>query len=236
MAVATLSPARALRRPRRADPRAIVGVFLSLAALAGSVAFWVSTTDARPILIALHDLPAGATLSAADLGIAYIRADDAVYRAALSGDMLDSLVGRQLGEPVHAQQVLARAQLADQFGLAPNQVAITIPAKPDTAVDGRLRAGDAVQILVTVADKSRNEAHSREVLDRAQVYEVGRDVSLTSSTPTGASETAASARGTIASVTLAVTVEQARQLAEARRTGDLDILLLPPSASAPGQP
>ena len=35
----------------------------------------------------------------------------------------------------------------------------------------------------------------------------------------------------IASVTLAVTADQARQLAEARRTGDLDILLLPPAAA-----
>jgi Flp pilus assembly protein CpaB len=161
MAVATLSPTRALHRPRRADPRAIVGVFLTLAALAGSVAFWVSATEARPVLVAARDLPAGATLSASDLGIAYIRADDAVYHAALPSDMLESLVGRQLGEPIHAQQVLARAQLADRFGLAPDQVAITIPARPDSAVDGRLRPGDSVQVLVTVSDKSRNEAHAR---------------------------------------------------------------------------
>jgi Flp pilus assembly protein CpaB len=233
MAVATLSPARALRRPRRADPRAIVGVFLTLAALAGSVAFWVSTTDARPVLIAIHELPAGATLTAADLGIAYIRADDDIYRAALPGDTLDALVGRQLGEPIHAQQVLSRAQLADQFGLARDQVAITIPAKPDTAVDGRLRPGDTVQVLVTVTDKSRNEAHATEVLDRAQVFEVGRDVSLTGSSVAG-SDSDNAGRGAIASVTLAVTEDQARQLAEARRTGDLDILLLPPSV--PGQP
>jgi Flp pilus assembly protein CpaB len=205
-----------------------VGVFLTLAALAGSVAFWVSATDARPVLIAIHDLPAGAKLSAADLGIAYIRADDAVYHAALPGDMLDSLVGRELGEPVHAQQVLARAQLADQSGLAPDQVAITIPAKPDSAVDGRLRPGDTVKVLVTVSYKSRNEAHTREVLEGAQVFEVGRDVSLTSSTA-GGSSGADDGRGTIASVTLAVSIDQARQLAEARRTGDLDILLLPPS-------
>jgi Flp pilus assembly protein CpaB len=233
MVVATLSPARALRRPRRADPRAIVGVFLTLAALAGSVAFWVSATDAKPVLIAVHDLPAGATLSAADLGIAYIHADDTVFNAALPGDVLDSLVGRQLGEPIHAQQVLARAQLADQFGLAPDQVAITIPAKPDTAVDGRLRPGDAVQILVTVTDKSSNAAHAQVVLDRAQIFQVGRDVSLTSSSATG-SDSSNTTHGTIASVTLAVTADQARQLAEARRTGELDILLLPPSV--PGQP
>jgi Flp pilus assembly protein CpaB len=231
MAVATLSPARALRRPRRADPRAIVGVFLTLAALAGSVAFWVSATDARPVVIAAHDLPAGATLTAADLGVAYIRADDAVYRAALPSDMLESLVGRQLGEPIHAEQVLARAQLADQFGLAPDQVAITIPARPESAVDGRLRPGDSVQVLVTVTDKTRNEARAHAVVDRAQVFEVGHDASLTSSAATSA-DSADAARGSIASVTLAVSLDQARQLAEARRMGELDVLLLPPTGQS----
>src|ERR1700736_4827268 len=115
MAVATLSPARALRRPRRADPRALIGVFITLAALAGSIAFWVGASDARPILVAARDLPAGATLLSSDLTVAYVRMDDAVYRAALPADALESLVGRQLGEPIHAQQVLARAQVADQL-------------------------------------------------------------------------------------------------------------------------
>ena len=227
MAVATLTSARSLRRPRRADPRAIVGIVLTLAALAGSVAFWVSATDARPVLIATHDLPAGATLSTADLGVAYVRMDDVVYRAALPADTLSTLVGRQLGEPIHSQQVLARAQIADQLGLAPDQVAITIPARPDSAVDGRLRPGDAVQVLVTVADKTRNEAHARQVLERALVFEVGHDVALSSSG--ASSDSATSAHGAITSLTLAVTPDQARQLAEARRTGELDIVLLPPA-------
>jgi Flp pilus assembly protein CpaB len=227
MAVATLSPARALRRPRRADPRAIVGIVLTLATLAGSVAFWVSATDARPVLIATHDLPAGATLQSSDLGVAYVRVDDDVYHAALSLDMLESVVGRQLGEPIHAEQVLARAQLADQVGLTRDQVAITIPARPDSAVDGRLRPGDSVQILVTVTDKARNEARAREVLDRALVYGVGRDVPLGGTSLSGSDSGGDVRRGTITSLTLAVTAEQARQLAEARRTGDLDVVLLP---------
>src|SRR5437588_630818 len=100
MTLATLSTAGTLRRPRRADPRALIGVFLTLAALAGSVTFWVSATDARPVLIATHDLPAGATLRSSDLDVTYVRLDDAVYRAALPSDMLDTLVGRQLAEPV----------------------------------------------------------------------------------------------------------------------------------------
>jgi Flp pilus assembly protein CpaB len=226
MAVATLTSTRALRRPRRADPRAIVGIVITLVALAGSVAFWVSTTDSRPVLVATRDLPAGATLSNADLGIAYVRVDDAVYRAAVPADSLQSLVGRELGEPIHAQQVLARAQIANQLALGRDQVAITIPARPDSAVDGRLRPGDSVQILVTVSDKSRDTAHTSQVLERAQVYEVGRDAPLAGSSAT-TSDTSAP-RGAITSVTLAVTADEARQLAEARRTGDLDIVLLPP--------
>lgn len=226
MAVATLTSARALRRPRRADPRALIGVFLTLAALAGSVAFWVSVSDARPVLVATHDLPAGATLAASDLSVAYVRMDDELYRAALPSDTLDSLVGRQIGEPMHAQQVLARAQLAEQLGLAPDQVAITIPARPESAVDGRLHPGDTVQVLVTVADKTRNEAHARQVLEHARVFEVGHDPPLASSSL--ASDAAQTSRGPITSVTLAVTPDQARQLAEARRSGELDVLLLPP--------
>src|SRR5918911_1061687 len=106
LVVATLSPARALRRPRRADPRALIGIFITLAALAGSVAFWVGASDARPVVIATRDLPAGATLHSSDLAVAYVHMEDRLYEAALPADMLDGLVGRQLGEPVHAQQLL----------------------------------------------------------------------------------------------------------------------------------
>jgi Flp pilus assembly protein CpaB len=152
--------------------------------------------------------------------------DEPLYRAALPADVLDSLVGRQIGEPIHAHQVLASAQVADRTGLAPNQVAITIPARPDSAVGGRLRPGDTVQVLVTVTDKSRNEARTRLVLDRARIFEVGREQAFGSSSLSAEADTRG--RGSIASVTLAVTADQARQLAEARRTGELDVLLLPP--------
>jgi Flp pilus assembly protein CpaB len=229
MAVATLNSARALRR-RRTDPRALVGVCLTVAALAASVAFWVGASDARPVVIATRELPAGSTLHATDLTVAYLRMDDALYAAAVPSDTLGALIGRQLGEPAHAQQVLARAQVADRIGLAANQVAITIPAKPDNAIDGRLRPGDTVQVFVTVVDKARNEAHTRVVLDTAQIYQVGREQSFGSTSVTSDPDTAA--RGAIASLTLVVTADQARQLAEARRTGELDVLLLPPAEVA----
>jgi Flp pilus assembly protein CpaB len=228
LVVATLSPARALRRPRRADPRALIGIFLTLASLAGSIAFWVGASEARPVLVATRDLPAGATLHSTDLTVAYVRMDERLLDAAVPSDLLDSLVGRQLAEPIHAQQVLARAQVADRLGLARDQVAMTIPAHPDSAVDGQLKPGDTVQVLVTVVDKARNEAHTRLVLDHAQVFDVGRDQAFSSSSSSGSDTPAA--RGAINSVTLALSPDDARQLAEARRSGDLDVLLLPPAA------
>src|SRR5437764_11826260 len=80
MVAATLSSARVLRRPRRTDPRAFIGLFLTVAALAGSISFWVSTSESRPVLVALRDLPVGSTLHSSDLTVAYVRMDDNLYR------------------------------------------------------------------------------------------------------------------------------------------------------------
>jgi Flp pilus assembly protein CpaB len=211
-----------------------VGVFLTLAALAGSVGFWVRSSDVRPVLVAARDLPPGATLQAADLTVAYVHMDDALIGAAVSADDVNSLAGRQLKEPVHAQQILVRAQLAARDGLAADQVAMTIPARNDSAVDGGLQPGDFVQILLTVSDKNRGEAHTVVALERAHVLGVGRDQSTSISSSSSLADENRFARGALSSVTLAVTPEQARHLAEARRSGDLDILLLPPTE--PAQP
>lgn len=233
-AVMSVGPARALRRPRRVDVRAVAGVLVTLVAFGGSLAYWASSTSARTVVVATHELPVGATLASGDLAIAQAHLEEPVYDAAVPGEAMDSLVGRELTEPAHAQQVLARAQVAGKPPLAADQMALTIPARPDTAAGGRLRPGDAVRVLATVADKSKGEAHTRVVLDRAVVFDVGRD-QATSSLGSGADATDRSSRGAIATVTLEVTADQARDLAEARRGGELDIALLPPRSSAMGQ-
>src|ERR1041384_6099217 len=109
MAVAALSPPRAIRQPRRLDARALFGPFLLLLATAGSIAFWGVSSDTRAVLVATRDLPAGATLTATDPALARVRVDEAIYSAAIADDELTNLVGKQLAEPVHAQQLLVRA-------------------------------------------------------------------------------------------------------------------------------
>ncbi len=225
MSSATLSPVRALRRPRRLDWRALFGLFLLLFATGGSITFWSSSSDTRAVLIATRDLPAGAELGIGDLAVARVRVDDAIYQAAVPAAELASLVGTQLAEPVHAQQLLVRAQFSTRPRLGANQLALTIAISPETSVGGRVRSGDAVEVLLTV-DKGKPEARTTVVLPRAAVYDVGYDQRVTVVNTDPADHPAA--QGPVKWLTLVVSQEQALQLTQAKGQGDLDVALLPP--------
>jgi Flp pilus assembly protein CpaB len=225
MSAASLTPARALKQPRQIDARAAIGVLLTLIAVAGSIIFWTASSDTRAVVVANRDLPAGAILGPADLGVTRVRVDDAIYQAAVPASDLRALVGQQLGEPIHIDQVLARAQISSRPRLGPEQVALTIAVSPETAVGGTLRPGDQVEVLATT-DKGKPTAKTTVVLPRATVYDVGHaetvgavNVSMTGS---------ASPPSSIRSVTLIVGQDQALQLAQAKWAGDIDVALLPP--------
>lgn len=229
----TLTPARAVKGRRlRVDPRALCGLLLIVLSVAGGVLYAGSINQGRGVVIAARDLPAGAVLGPDDLLIASARLDDSVYAAAIPAAEAAALIGRPLGEPVHARQVLARAQLASGLILGPDQEALTIPVKPENAAGGRLRPGDAVRVRVTT-DKGKPTSKTAVVIDRATVFAVGQDerTRIVSGGASGAAETAGGAGdpGTLATLTLILTPEQAQALAHARWDGDLDVTLLPPS-------
>src|SRR6516165_5490951 len=96
MATTVLSPGRVLRRPHHLDRRAVLGIFLLLVAVGGSLTFWSASSSTTAVLVATHNLPAGATLSTDDVAIARVRVDDATYQAAVPASELGSVVGRQL--------------------------------------------------------------------------------------------------------------------------------------------
>jgi Flp pilus assembly protein CpaB len=222
MAVISASPTRALRRPLRLDVRALVGILLMLVATAGSIAVWSAEQDTRSVLVLARELPVGATLAQGDLNVSRARLDDAVYEAAVPANQLSSMVGRQLSEPAHANQLLARAQISTQPRLAPGQMVMAIPIRTDAAAGGRIRAGDSVQVLGT----TKQEGSTRVVLDRATVYDIGREQST--GLGNAASTPSLTSSGTATWMTLIVTSEQAQRLAQARWSSDLDVALLPP--------
>ena len=229
----SLTPTRALRRPRRFDWRVLAGALLLLVSVIGTITFWSSATDTRAVLVARRDLPAGATIGMADLGVARVRLDDSLYAAALPAAEQAGLAGKQLAEPLHAGQILVRAQVAGPAPLASDQLALTIAIKADTAAGGKLRPGDAVRVFLT-QNKGKPDSHTLVVLERVTVYDAGHEERLTVANPAGAaSGTSAADTGPLTSLTLIVTPEQAIQLANAKWNGDLDVALLPPAPAAP---
>ena len=220
-----LVPSRALRRPRRIDLRAVFGVCLMLVAIGGSVAFWTTLSDSRSVLMATRDLPAMAVLSPADLTVAHVRVDDAIYQAAIPADELTTLIGKPLAAPVYAQQLLVRSQVSARPVLAADQMILTIPIVPETAAGGRLRHGDQVQVMVTL-NKGKPEARTSVVLPRATVYDIGYEQRLAAVNTDGS--TGSTPQGAAKWLSLVVTPAEAQSLAQARWSGDLDVALLPP--------
>src|SRR5438034_898524 len=82
--------------------------------------------------------------AAAALAVARVRVDDGMYAAAVPADELGALVGRQLAEPIHPQQMVVRQQVSARPLIGPDQVALTIPVNPASAAGGRVRPGDSV--------------------------------------------------------------------------------------------
>jgi Flp pilus assembly protein CpaB len=225
VAVISTSPTRALRRPLRLDVRALVGVLLMLVAVGGSIAVWTTEQDTRGVLVAARDMPAGTTLTSDDLTVTRARLDDSIYQAAVPAASLNSIIGRQLSEPAHANQVLARAQLSSRPTLAPDQMVIAIPVRPETAVGGHVRAGDAVQVLST--NTKGEPMATRVILPRAVVYDVGQDEESLSRSSGSRVQLGASG-GSPTWITVIVDQQQAVQLTQARWSGELDVALLPP--------
>ena len=153
MAVAHVSPTHALREPRRIDWRAALGILVTLSATGGSLLFWSTTSDTRSVLVATRDLPPGAVLSISDVAAARVRMEDALYRAAIPLADQGQVVGKQLAEPVHAQQVLVRPQFAAMSLLTVEQGAMTIPVTAETAAGGRLQPGDPVNLEFDILAK-----------------------------------------------------------------------------------
>jgi Flp pilus assembly protein CpaB len=184
------------------------------------------------VVIATRELPAGAALAAGDLGVSRVRVDEATYSALVPAAERDVLVGRTLAEPVHAHQLLARAQVAGRALLGPDQVALTLPVGPETTVGGRLRPGDAVRVLATT-DRGKPESRTFVVVPRVTVSDLGRE----ERGGVGAGSASASgpgAAGRTVSITVICSPEQAREVAWARWNAELDFVALPPEDGGGG--
>ena len=222
MALSALAAPRAVRRPREIDWRLIAGAVTALIGVVGVLV--VVTTlvpEERTVVVAAHELAAGSTIGPTDLAATRVRLPEGLAAQTLPESELGTLVGRQVREPIHSQELVTRTRLsAPHATLGPGQVEVRLPPKPDAAVPDDLQPGDPVTILGTIA-QGKAGSGTRVLVQRAPVVAVRRDPAA-GSTATGSRPLSA----------LAVIVSQpeAQALADARANGELTVVLAGPES------
>src|SRR5687768_13969768 len=140
---------RVIRR-RRPLPgnRAVVGGFLVAVAIVGTFATVSSAGDDHRItlVVARDDLAVGDRITADDLAVA--RLDVPPFVRARAFRSTDQLLGATVLGPI-ARGELVQASTVSRESKAPPGLQVSFPVEAARAVDGTLREGEAVDVLVT---------------------------------------------------------------------------------------
>jgi Flp pilus assembly protein CpaB len=140
---------RVIRR-RRPLPgnRAVVGGFLVAVAIVGTFATVSSAGDDHRItlVVARDDLAVGDRITADDLTVA--RLDVPPFVRARAFRSTDQLLGATVLGPV-ARGELVQASTVSRESNAPPGLQVSFPVEAARAVDGTLRQGESVDVLVT---------------------------------------------------------------------------------------
>lgn len=212
-----------LPRPRRRNPLTRVTASHLLMILAAILAFATNLMvlrgqeTTRPAVVAGARIEAGRVIEAADLTVAEVDVDDSLFATLLAGGQSSALVGMVATRTIEAGHLLSVDDLRP--AAAPSaQRAISIPIEIEHAVGGALVTGDRVDLI------SVSESGSEYILTGAEVLEV----------PTNARGSLTGATGFF--VVVAVDDQEALAVAEAIRSGEIEIARSTGSSPAATQP
>ena len=185
-------------------------VFGGLLAAIAAILVLVATQppERTPVLVAGVDLPAGVPLGELDLEVRYVEGAE----GHVVGDEVGELADWSLTYPLAAGEPLIGSALRPPaMKTTPHMLAMSLP--PQNAVLGRLAAGDAVDIYLTVTE---GEAPIEADRIAESVYVVEASVS--------------ESPGSMGDVELILAVddERARGLTAAARTGRIDLVRVGP--------
>ncbi len=175
-------------------------------------------------VVAAYDIRVGETLSFENLLVRKVPSGF-LHTDAITPDFVDNIVGRRLLYPIARGEVLLQSHAATKMGtsfsaLIPDgERALTFPVDQVTSVNGLLRPGDSIDLLVTM-DDTNQKTYTLTLLSEVTVLATGEAVDELDATESGA---------TYQTITLSVSAENAAKITHAREAGTLSVILRAPS-------
>lgn len=156
----------------RQRPRGYAALAVALIVGLGALGYWFySQAGAKvPVVLAVHDIPAGHVIARLDLSTV----DVAGGVTALAGDQLSSLVGQTAAVEILPNTLVQRAMVTTGSPLSAGQGLVGVATTPGQIPSSGLTPGDRVEVLAlpdTNGSPSRSSA-SPVLVPTATVYDV----------------------------------------------------------------
>jgi hypothetical protein len=151
------------RLPRRRRPAMLaLAVALIGAGVLASAALYTTINKQVPVLVATAEVPAGAVITAQDVGTASVAAGPGV--AVIPASQLQQVIGQVAGTTLHPGMLLTAAELATLRPPGPGLVLVPLGLRPAMLPASGLAPGDRVLIVATPGDQGQPGSSSAPVL------------------------------------------------------------------------
>lgn len=138
-------------RHRVRVPELLVGAAITVAFALAAVLWHASSTERTPVVTAAVDLERGEVITASDLRVVHIGADDAV--ASVPAGRSSELIGRIASADIQADSLLTFGLVSDVPALAPGEGIVGLALDPGQYPAIRLAPGDVVSVVAPGADE-----------------------------------------------------------------------------------
>lgn len=210
--------------------RLIWAVVAAVIATIGASSYLSSLRDTVPVVVAAKEIPARAAITADMLSVVQVNRSDRAQFAKDAFQTTDQVIGRYARRMVEPGEVLrnrpgdftaSQGELVATPGemplsdaLPPGTRAITLKLDKQAVLDQHVRAGDQVDMVFTSKSDSTGGVYSSLLLQQVTVLDLRRPADDDPEQEY--------------MVTVLVSLEQAVDLALAKRTGTIDLVLNPP--------
>lgn len=199
---------RTAAKIRRLDMRVAMGILLMFAAIVGGATVLKGAKSRIPVIVAAAEVQPGDVISSRDLRVVDVALEGNIE--SIGASEISRVVGKVAAEPLYAGKMITARSFSAGPPVPAGYVTMALALKPEKASGGSVRSGNRVAIVAT-RNPGRPDASS---------------VLLFNDVPVVAVSSRTGGEGQLVIVTLQLRPEEARAVAEARNSGEIDLLLL----------